>query len=74
MKVRAKNIAINPVYWHYGVKWPIGVVMEYDLPHADCAAIQADPRLEVEIASGVELVSSDDVTPIEKPVRLKKGK
>ncbi len=51
MKVRAKNIAIDPVYWHYGVKWPFGMVMEYDLADGDCVAIASDPRFEVEKAT-----------------------
>ena len=69
MKVRAKNIAINPVYWHYGVKWPIGVIQEHDLPELDCAAIAADPRFEVEKPSDIK---PDDLPGV--VVRPKKGK
>ena len=66
MMVRAKNVAIDPVYWHYGVKWPFGVVMEYDLADAEYAAIHVDPRFSVEPA-----VASESAA---EPERKRKGR
>lgn len=79
MKVRAKNVAIKPHYWHYGVRWPHGEVVEHDLADVDYASIQTNARFVVESVPDVAQIDDgfrDDETPVEKrgPGRPKKVK